>query len=65
MVDNLYRLFTIEFYPEKYIKFFEEMYDLDSITDIIALQGIICKFESKRDDDPKLQSIILVNKAIV
>lgn len=37
VVDNLFRLFAIEFYPEKYVKFFEEMYDLDSINDILTL----------------------------
>jgi len=43
--DSLLKLFKINFYPEKYVKIFEDLFDLDSIHDILKLQELIASLE--------------------
>lgn len=68
IVEQLFILFKIEFYPDKYIKVFEEMFDLDSVTDILQLQEIVCNIEQRRDnnstDETQKDAVILVNKVL-
>jgi len=66
-VESLFKLFKIDFYAEKYVRIFEEMFDLDSVLDIFQLQEIVNKLEQKRDEEQNLKnnSIILVNKVLV
>lgn len=52
-VDCLFKLFKIDFYSEKFVKIFEEMFDLDSVIDILQLQEIVSKLEQKRDENRK------------
>jgi hypothetical protein len=45
IVDQLFKLFKVDFYAEKYVKIFEEMFDLDSVADVLHLQEIVSKLE--------------------
>ena len=45
LFESLFSLFKIEFYPEKYLSIFEDIFDTDVISNIIMLQDIIFKEE--------------------
>ena len=49
LFESLFSLFKIEFYPEKYLTIFEDIYDTDVISNIPLLQDIIFKEEQKRN----------------
>ena len=40
-VESLFKLFKINFYPDKYTKLFEESFDLDLVQDVLNLQELI------------------------
>ncbi len=50
-VNALFKLIRIEFYSEKYVKLFEETYDLNNVQDIFQLQEIVRELEQKRGDE--------------
>jgi hypothetical protein len=60
-VESLFRLFKFEFYPDKYSKLFEEIFDLDNVLDIIQLQELVATLEQKQT---KSDAVALVNKVI-
>ena len=47
LFESLFSLFKIDFYPEKYLTIFEDIYDTDVISNIPLLQDIIFKEEQK------------------
>ena len=60
-VESLFRLFQFDYYPEKYAKLFEEIFDLDNVLDIIQLQELVASLEQKQ---AKMDAVALVNKVI-
>jgi hypothetical protein len=50
-VNALFKLIRIEFYSEKYVRLFEETYDLNNVQDIFQLQEIVRELEQKRGDE--------------
>lgn len=60
-VESLFKLFKFEFYPDKYAKLFEEIFDLDNVLDVIQLQELVATLEQKQ---AKSDAVALVNKVI-
>lgn len=50
-VNALFKLIKIEFYSEKYVRLFEETYDLNNVQDIFQLQDIVRELEQKRGEE--------------
>ena len=40
-IESLFKLFKINFYPDKYTKLFEESFDLDLVQDVLSLQNLM------------------------
>ena len=70
LFESLFSLFKIEFYPEKYLTIFEDIYDTDVISNIPLLQDIIFKEEQKRnveenDNKQASHTLMQVNSVLV
>ena len=70
LFESLFSLFKIDFYPEKYLTIFEDIYDTDVISNIPLLQDIIFKEEQKRnvgenDNKQASHTLMQVNHVLV
>lgn len=70
-VNALFKLIKMEFYSEKYVRLFEETYDLNNVQDIFQLHDIVREFEQKRGEDINQNqnssddAVILLNKVLI
>ena len=70
LFESLFSLFKIDFYPEKYLTIFEDIYDTDVISNIPLLQDIIFKEEQKwnageNDNKQASHTLMQVNHVLV